>query len=611
MPARWLLAIGLCALTSSVQGESLVSPIASSTWVQPDGFVQESHQTDDEHETPSMREAAARPITWRDAGPTGEGSAGLERVTILAINDFHGQLSAGSRVGSRPVGGAAGLAAYLKAAQRDAADGSGQERTFLVHAGDHVGASPPESSLFQDEPSITFFNLLGNRHCSYVDRMNPHCNLVGTPGNHEFDEGRAELLRLIAGGTHRSGPFIEDPYRGARFPYVSANVVDKGTGQPILPPYVIKEVAGVRLAFIGAVLQETPSVVPPAGVAGLRFLDEATSINRYVKRLRATEGIRAFIVLIHQGGRQTAYEGPTQHHEVALGQSIEDIVFQLDDEVDLVVSGHTHAFTNALVKNRQGREILVTQAFSSGTAYGHIDMTLDRETGEVVAKRAAIVTTYADAGPGLTPDREVAQLVATVEAKVAPLVARVIGHAAADIRRVQNLAGESALGNLIADAQRIALGTDFALMNPGGIRTDVLAGPVTYRDLFTVQPFGNSLVRMTLTGQQIYDLLNQQWVSQPPRMLQVSGLTYMWDQDRPVDDRIVDIRTRGVPLDRAARYSVTVNDFLAAGGDHFAVLTHGQDRAGGPLDLTALVTYLHTLPQPFSAQVELRITRVH
>src|SRR5262249_31209906 len=159
-----------------------------------------------------------------------------------------------------------------------AGDVTAQERTFLVHAGDHVGASPPESALFQDEPSIAFFNLLGNRHCSYADRMHPRCNLVGTPGNHEFDEGQVEMLRLIRGGTHRSGPFVEDPYRGARFPYISANVVDTGTGLPILPPFVIKEVAGIRLAFIGAVLKETPAVVPPTGVAGLRFLDEATSI---------------------------------------------------------------------------------------------------------------------------------------------------------------------------------------------------------------------------------------------------------------------------------------------------------------------------------------------
>jgi 5'-nucleotidase len=609
MRLQWLLAMVLCALTGSVQ--DLASLPAFSTWIHPPRAIPELHQTDDEDESISLREAAARTIAWSNTRSTADGSAGLEGVTILAINDFHGHLSAGLQVGSRPVGGAAGLASYLRAAQRKAESATGPNRTFLVHAGDHVGASPPESSLFQDEPSIAFFNSFGNRHCSYTDRLNPHCNLVGTPGNHEFDEGQAEMLRLITGGTHRSGPFVDNPYNGARFPYVSANVVDKVTGEPILPPFVIKEVAGLRLAFIGAVLKDTPSVVSPPGVAGLRFLDEATSINRYVKRLRDTEGIRAFVVLIHQGGRQTAYEGVTQPHDVGLGQSIEHIVFELDNDVDVVVSGHTHSFTNALVKNRHGYEILVTQAFSAGTAYGHIEVTLDRETGDMVQKRAAIVTTYTDAGPGLTPDPEVTRLVATVEAKVAPLVTRVIGRAAVDILRAQNPAGESALGNLIADAQRMALGTDFAFMNPGGIRTDVRSGTITYRDLFTVQPFGNNLVRMYLTGQQVYDLLAQQWESEPPRMLHVSGLTYTWDQNRSVSDRIVEIRKSGIPLDRAAVYSVTVNDFLAAGGDRFAVLTHGSDRTGGPIDLKALVTYVRSLPQPFSALVEDRITRLH
>jgi 5'-nucleotidase len=458
MRAEWLL-IGslfvsaLTGLPDSVQGA-----------LQSDG---------DESDSILTREAAARRISWQAEGGPIEERGRLGFVKILAINDFHGQLSAGRRIDRRPVGGAAVLASYLKKAQNTPPDSNVPESTLIVHAGDHVGASTPESSFFQDEPSITFLNQLANQHCTYADRMNPQCNLVGTLGNHEFDEGQAEMLRLIRGGTHKSGPFFEAPYRGARFPYVSANVVDK-SGQPILPPFVIKEVQGVRLAFVGAVLKETPTIVTSTGVEGLAFLDEAESINRYVEQLRQTEGIHAFIVLIHQGGRQTSYEGPTQPGAIMAGQEITKIIESLDDDVDVVVSGHSHAFTNTVVKNRNRKNILVTQALSYGTAYADIRLTIDQGTGEVIEKSAAVVSTYADAGPGLMPDPTVKQLVSLAEQKVAPLVTRVIGQAAADIPRAENEAGESALGNLIADAQRAALKTDFAFMNPGGIRTDVL-----------------------------------------------------------------------------------------------------------------------------------------
>lgn len=369
----------------------------------------------------------------------------------------------------------------------------------------------------------------------------------------------------------------------------------------------------MRLAFIGAVLKQTPTIVTPTGVAGLKFLDEADSINRYVKWLRREEGIHTFIVLIHQGGTQTSYQGPTQPGGLVTGQDIVDIVSRLDDDVDVAVSGHAHSFTNTLLKNQNGTEILVTQAFSSSTAYGDIDLTIDRKTRNVVAKSAAIVTTFADAGPGLTPNLAIASVVAQAEAKVAPLVNLVIGEAATDLLRTENSAGESTLGNLIADVQRTALGTDFAFMNPGGIRADLSAGPVTFGELFTVQPFGNSLVQMTLTGQQIYDLLNQQWSpNQPfPRIMKTSGLIYTWDNNRPIGDRIVEVRRNGAPIDRQASFSVTVNNFMAAGGDNFTVLTQGQNQVGGPIDLDALISYAQDLPQPFSAAIEGRIVRLN
>lgn len=378
----------------------------------------------DEEDRPEVRAAAAQVVSWRiDAASAAVDPRSLQHVQILAINDFHGQLSAGRRVANRPIGSAPVLASYLKAAQ------AGQEnQTFIVHAGDHVGASPAASALLQDEPSIMFLNFLANNQCFPNKPTRARCNIVATLGDHEFDEGKDELLRLIEGGNHPAGPFLEeDEYEGARFPYVSANVVDEKTGEPILLPYVVRTVKDTNIAFIGAVLKETPTIVTPTGVAGLQFLDEAEAINRYVVELKAKK-VRAIVVLIHQGGVQTSYAGPTNPLAGPVtGTAIADIVARLDDEVDVVVSGHAHQFTNAIFRNRNGKEILVTQAFSAGTAYGDIDLDIDRRSKDVVAKSASIITTFADAGPGLTPHPEVAELVMTAEETVAPLVNRVIG----------------------------------------------------------------------------------------------------------------------------------------------------------------------------------------
>jgi 5'-nucleotidase len=526
---------------------------------------------------------------------------GKLRVKLLGFNDFHGQLEEGRKVSNRPVGGAAVLAAYLEAAQAGIED-----QTLIVHAGDQVGASPPASALLQDEPAISFLNLLANPSCSFADRLNPACNLVGTLGNHEFDEGRAELIRLLMGGNYPKGPFLEDPYRGARFPYVSANVVDAVTGQPILPPYVVKRVRGVPVAFIGAVLKDTPTIVTPTGVAGLKFLDEADAINSYVPELKAM-GVHAIVVTIHQGGTQTSYTGPTKATATLNGAPILDILKRLDDEIDVVVSGHSHAFTNALVPNAHGVSMLVTQAFSASTAYADIDLLIDPVTGQVASKTAKIVTTFADVAPGQTRDPAVGAIVAAAQLSVGPLVSRVVGTATTAFTQTQNAAGESSLGDLIADAQRAALGTDFAFMNPGGIRANLDAGPVTWGALFTIQPFGNSLVKMSLTGEQVYQVLEQQWAGQPfPRIMQISGFEYTWDPARPAGSRVLEARQGGVALDRAARYSITCNNFMAAGGDNFTTFVAGLNPVGGPIDLDALVDYVEAR-SPLSGGIDGRI----
>lgn len=592
-------------LSACVIGTCLISAaVLASGPAYADDVDAHNHGDDDEVTTDS-REAASIPITWhKDDLPADADPHAWIRFKILGINDFHGQLGAGRRVANRPVGSAPVLATYLRTAAAHAQDGA-----IIVHAGDHVGATPPNSALLQDEPSVSFLNLLANKHCRFKHRMAARCNLVGTLGNHEFDEGTTEMQRMVYGGNHANGPYLENPYRGAKFPYVSANVVDATTGVPVLPPYVIKKVRGQRVAFVGAVLKETPTIVTPTGVAGVRFLDEADAINHTVSELKA-RGVRAIVVLIHQGTSQTSYSGSTQEPLPPLGSAIGSIVTRLDDEVDIVVSGHAHGFTNVLMTNQNGSKMLVTQAFASGTAFADIDVALDPASKDIVEKSASIVTTWAD-DPSFGAAADVQALVDAADERVAPLVSRVVGTASVDILRAENPAGESALGNLIADAQRVAMNTDFAFMNPGGIRADLFSGEVTWGELFTIQPFNNDLVKMTLSGAQIKTLLEQQWQGQPfARILKPAGFGYTWNAAAPVGGRVIEMhKANGDPIDPAAQYTVTVNSFLAAGGDNFTVLAAGTQRVVGPVDLDALVSFVEGLPQPFGYGIEGRIVR--
>ncbi len=495
-------------------------------------------------------------------------------MKILAVNDFHGQLSTGRKVANKDAGGAAVLAAYLN--QRRAQ----VPYSLTVHAGDMIGASPLVSALLQDQPTMEFLNEVG------FD--------VGTPGNHEFDEGLAELKRLIEGGAHPTA----GNWGGTKFPYIVSNVIDTKSGKTIFPPSLIKNVAGARIGFVGAVLKNTPEVVVPSGVAGLEFRDEAESINVAVADLKK-QGVKAIVVLIHQGGTQNQQTGQ-------LTGPIVDIANRLDDEVDIIASGHFHQFTNTVVDGK-----LITQAFSYSTAFADIDITIDRAKRDIVSKKAEIVTTFAE---GITPDPKIATMVKKYEEQVAPLINRVVGTAATALTSDRTAAGDTPLGNLIADAQRAAMGTQMAFMNPGGIRAPIEAGEVTYGELFNVQPFGNTLVKMNLTGDQVYQLLEQQWQrgsdgSTTVRVLQISGLSYTYVDAAEIGKKVKEVRVNGQPIDRAAKYSVAVNSFLAEGGDAFTVLRQGTEREGGPVDLDALVDYVSKLPQPFSAQTEGRIVK--
>ncbi|MBP6545020.1 MAG: bifunctional metallophosphatase/5'-nucleotidase [Piscinibacter sp.] len=500
-------------------------------------------------------------------------------VKVLAINDFHGHLrppAGGFRVRdpqdpAKSIDIAAGGAEHLASAVRELR--ARNPNHVFVAAGDLVGASPLLSALFDDEPTVESLGLMGLA--------------ISAVGNHEFDRGAAELLRLQRGGCHPGkgckGPM---PFAGARFQYLAASTIDTRTGQPILPAYVVKRFEGIPVAFIGLTLRATPQIVMPVGVAGLEFRDEAATVNALVPELRR-QGIEAIVVLIHEGGFPAGGHGDCP----GLSGPIVPIVRQLDPAVDLVISGHTH---RAYVCRIDGR--LVTSADKYGTLLGEIDLLLDRASGDVREANARNVVVRTDV---FAKDEAQTRLIEAYERLSAPLARRVVGRLAAPLLRDEGPAGESALGQVVADAQLAATadaGAQLALMNPGGLRaalTGDAQGTVRYEDLFAAQPFSNALVTITLTGAQLRQVLEQQWAGQArPRLLQVSrGLSYAWDAARPVGQRIVpgSLQLHGHTIAPEQRLRVTVNAYLAAGGDNFKALAeNGADAQTGIMDIDAL-----------------------
>ncbi|WP_160722583.1 bifunctional 2',3'-cyclic-nucleotide 2'-phosphodiesterase/3'-nucleotidase [Bacillus sp. USDA818B3_A] len=495
-------------------------------------------------------------------------------VQLLGINDLHGQLDYKATVSGKPAGGIEYLAGYLK--EREAANPS---NTLLVQAGDAVGASRPVSALLQDEPTIKILNELG------FD--------VGTIGNHEFDEGVTEMLRLINGGSHPKTVDKYGPFEGANFPYIAANVVKEETNQLILPPYVVKEVDGVKVGFIGVVTTETPSIVTPSGVAGVKFTDEAEAINKYAAELKG-KGIKSIVVLAHDPGT-SATDGSNPTGKVV------DIAKAVDDEVDVIFGAHDHKYLNSTVDGK-----LLVQSYSYGTAFSDVDLTIDPVTKDIVSKQAEIVTTFQDAAH---LDAKIKAEMDQYQADVAPITSEVVGQAAAPISRSTNESGEAALGNLIADGMRAATDTDFAFMNIGGIRDDIKdAGPITWGELFAIQPFGNDIVSMNITGEQVRTLLNQQFAADRNRIMQISGLKYTWSNNFPLGQKVVDIYLPdGSKIDPNKTYSVTVNNFMADGGDGFVVLKQGTNRVTWGPDLDAFVNYIKSISGSVSAEIEGRI----
>ena len=367
--------------------------------------------------------------------------------------------------------------------------------TVIVSAGDCIGASPLVSALFHDEPTIEALSEIGLDYSA--------------AGNHEFDKGVAELLRMQYGCCHQvDGCQDKDRFVGAGYYYLTANVVNNSTNSTLFPPYKIREIEGIPVAFIGVSLEDTPTVVTPSGVRGLTFLDEADSINAVVAELKE-KGIKTIIVLIHDGGKQDGLPSESRN----FSGSIIDIVKRSDKEVDVFVTGHTH---QSYVSNVDGR--IVTQADWQGKFLTDIDLVISKETGDVLLARAKNVAVTRD----VPEDADVSEIVEKYSALAEPLTQKVIGSITADIPKKPSNSGESALGDVIADTQLYSAkkeGAVVAFMNIGGIRTDLIykasenegAGNVTYGEAFSVQPFGNSIYTLNLTGSQIDELLEEQF----------------------------------------------------------------------------------------------------
>jgi len=575
-------------------------------------------------------------------------------IQLLSFNDFHGNLEPPSGSSGRNVtghfidtadtdkdgnttevldqtvnaGGVEYLATKLKQARQ------GHPYSLTVAAGDIVGASPLLSAAFHDEPTIESMNLLGLDATSV--------------GNHEFDEGYKELQRLDSGGCLDDGTGANNQdscpggksFAGADFPFLAANVKYAGTDQTILPPYVVKNIKGAKIGFIGMTLKDTPNIVTKSGIEGLEFTDEVATANALVPKLRE-EGVKAIVVLIHQGGNpakeswvgpdgKTYSVNPTYDYTCAKGGTLDaksspilGIAANLDPAIDMVVSGHTHQPYVCNVPDPAGQPRLVTSASSFGRLFTDTTLTYDRTTQDIV--RASVKSANVSVARDVPKDPDQTKLLSQYQTLVAPIASRVLGSITEDIGRSgtnANAGGEQELGDLIADAQladpSVVTGGQtpvIAFMNPGGIRADLTYaqsknegdGVVTYEEAFTVQPFNNYLVSLTMTGAQIKALLTQQWSgvnAGSPKILQVSkGFAYTYS-----GTTLGTVTLNGTAIDDNAQYRIVTNNFLADGGDGFPAFTLGTGKYFGGLDIDAFANYLEK-NSPYSPVPLTRITK--
>jgi 5'-nucleotidase len=534
------------------------------------------------------------------------------KVQLLSINDFHGHLQPTTTGGIRPptpaggtpppalsAGGAAFLGRYVRRLERTS------RNSLTVAAGDLIGGSPLLSALYHDEPTIEAMNLIG------LD--------LNAVGNHEFDEGEAELKRMQRGGCHPTeGCKDGDGFAGADFKFLAANVVRKDNARTLFRPYVVRRFQGRKVGFIGMTLEGTPSIVAPAGIANLSFLDEAATANRYARELRRRHGVKAIVVLLHEGGFPDVPFNTETLDGCGVTGPVVDIVKNTTKAVDLFVTGHTHQAYNCVIDGRP-----VTSASSFGRLLTDIDLTIGR-SGDIKSVSADNIPIFTD---GREPVRDVQALIDRYDTLSAPLRRAPVGRISADIRSGRTPgntddSGEQPAGNLIADAQLADTraadrgGAVAALMNPGGVRGDFVYassgtpgdadGLVTYEEAFTVQPFNNLVATQTFTGAQLLEVLKDQWCgtnSAPTVLLPSSTLNYTYDASiaasilgRPcagAANPVSDVTIGGAALDPAATYRITTNNFLADGGDDFASLRAGTNRTTlSDFDIDSLVRYL-------------------
>ena len=517
--------------------------------------------------------------------------AAAETIQILALNDFHGNIETPASpatwfaVGERRqerLGGAARIGAVLQELRQ------GKGNTITVAAGDLIGASPLASAYFLDEPAVMALNRMGLE--------------LAAVGNHEFDRGTAELRRMQEGGcevhSNREPCRLDRPFEGAMFTYLAGNVLDD-QGNTLFPGTSIKTFGGVKLGFIGMTLKETGILVSPAGTAGYRFADEAETANALATRLRS-EGADAVVVLIHQGANVDPLNNTTGCPE--LSGDLLPILERLDPSIRLVVSGHTHMAYACEVPAPGGSTRLLTSAGRYGNFVTEIALTVDPQTDRILSLSAVNRPVTQTAQEQV----DIASLVRRYTEAAAPIAARVVGRIEGSLDRPEGDT-DSPLGNIIADAQLAATrepargGARIAFINSGGVRArfePAADGSVTYGQIFALQPFGNTLVVLELTGAQLKAVLEQQFGPESPAeianslLIPSAGFTFAYDRNRPAGERIVSMALNGAPVDPAATYRVTVNNFLASGGDGFSLLSQAKPVADAGQDLDALEAYI-------------------
>ncbi len=577
-------------------------------------------------------------------------------IRVIAFNDFHGYLQSPGDFLGKAAGGVDYLAAYVNSFKHN------QPYHVVVSAGDLTGASPLISGTFHDEGTIETINRLGLEF-----------NAVG---NHEFDNGKDEILRKQEGGCYPGGIIGQDtclgsanpnpvpvpsPFEGAKFKYLSANVVVNATGKTLFPAYGIKSFLTqsgrkISIGLIGMTLKDTSRMVSPISANGLSFLDEVQTVNALVPKLRAL-GVEAIVVLLHQGGQQGSTE-PNSINDCSLISGEEDdpkalqplrqIVEGLDDAVDLVISGHTHKEFTCQLPNKLGRLIPVTQAGSYGRLLTHIDLTIDTTTGDVTDSTFQNVVVDRT-NPTIMTDSNIQAIVAAYHAKISPVAERVVTTILGPVLNTElpaqspatGTTGEMPMGDLIADAMLSATastslgGAQIAFTNSGGVRSSyankntpsTYPYPVTYGDSFSVQPFGNHLITMSLTAQQLKDLLEMQFpgnacltpsginFQDKQRLLQPSnGFYFSWSENGTSCNKIrevilttydstgnvasTDMIVRNGVLNSTKHYRVTVNNYMAEGGDNFTVLKNSSENRLGVKDIDATVDYLAQFKTP-------------